>query len=298
MSAAVGVVRAAMERAGTVEDIVAALEAAGLVQSPETAAELAAYRALKLGAPEGRVSATCGDPWHPTWLRTPDDTQGCPWCQVRELADVVAGTGLALYEEELDTARLRVAAANARRRAARLRRRVAELEAERHSTNEALSDAAEALRANRDRIAGPDETHTGCGMPLTRRLECGHCPHEVCEDCDRCPCSCRCGAAPSSQTAAEVLAERSTPWVGVLPAEQAMCRCGHTGADHHHAGRSCGATLPRRQSPGAPWGPLEPCTCREFAGGPSRGELAEQRHLLDPLDHRMERLAPGQGVTA
>jgi chromosome segregation ATPase len=31
--------------------------------------------------------------------------------------------------------------------------RVAELEAERHTTNEALSDAAEALRANRDRIA-------------------------------------------------------------------------------------------------------------------------------------------------
>ncbi|MEV8045909.1 hypothetical protein AB0P02_18990 [Streptomyces griseoluteus] len=33
------------------------------------------------------------------------------------------------------------------------RARVAELEAERHTTNEALSDAAEALRANRDRIA-------------------------------------------------------------------------------------------------------------------------------------------------
>lgn len=34
-----------------------------------------------------------------------------------------------------------------------LRARVAELEAERHSTNEALSDAAEALREQRDRIA-------------------------------------------------------------------------------------------------------------------------------------------------
>jgi hypothetical protein len=39
----------------------------------------------------------------------------------------------------------------------------------------------------------PDQTHTGCGIPLTRRLDCGHCPHEVCEDCDRCPCSCKCG---------------------------------------------------------------------------------------------------------
>jgi hypothetical protein len=35
----------------------------------------------------------------------------------------------------------------------RLKARVAELEAERHTTNEALSDAAETLRANRDRIA-------------------------------------------------------------------------------------------------------------------------------------------------
>ncbi|THA56142.1 hypothetical protein [Streptomyces sp. A1136] len=37
---------------------------------------------------------------------------------------------------------------------ARLRARVAELEAERHETNEVLSDAAEQLRADRDRIAG------------------------------------------------------------------------------------------------------------------------------------------------
>ncbi|WP_330236113.1 hypothetical protein [Streptomyces sp. NBC_00566] len=35
-----------------------------------------------------------------------------------------------------------------------LRARVAELETERHTTNQALSDAAETLRANRDRIAG------------------------------------------------------------------------------------------------------------------------------------------------
>lgn len=41
-------------------------------------------------------------------------------------------------------------------------------------------------------VLAADQTHTGCGMPLTRRLECGHCPHEVCEDCDRCPCSCQC----------------------------------------------------------------------------------------------------------
>ena len=49
------------------------------------AAELAAYRALDLCDLDGRVSAACGNPEHPTWLRKPDDTRGCPWCRVAEL---------------------------------------------------------------------------------------------------------------------------------------------------------------------------------------------------------------------
>ncbi|KAF0647120.1 hypothetical protein K701_25360 [Streptomyces fradiae ATCC 10745 = DSM 40063] len=165
--------------------------------------------------------------------------------------------------------------------------RVAELEAERHETNEALSDAAEALRANRDRIAALE------AVKLARFQECPVCGagYEHGQPCTQCEFR-------KHMAAAEVLAEASTPWVGDLPAGPVLCRCGHTGADHHHAGRSCGAMLPRRHEPGGPWGPLEPCTCREFAAGPSRGELAEQRHLLDPLDHRLERLAPGSGVTA
>jgi len=48
-----------------------------------------------------------------------------------------------------------------RKRAEAAEARVAELEAERHTTNEALSDAAEALRANRDRIAELEATRTG-----------------------------------------------------------------------------------------------------------------------------------------
>ncbi|MFE3123717.1 hypothetical protein ACFXHD_09880 [Streptomyces hydrogenans] len=72
---------------------------------------LAELEALELGAVDGRVSAACGTPGHPTWLRSPDDTRGCPWC------------------------------------------RVTDLETERHTTNAALSDAAEALRRDRDRIA-------------------------------------------------------------------------------------------------------------------------------------------------
>ncbi|WP_329126197.1 hypothetical protein [Streptomyces sp. NBC_01353] len=49
-----------------------------------------------------------------------------------EMADVIAATGLALYEEEQENARLLT---------------------ERHTTNESLSDAAQALRTSRDRIA-------------------------------------------------------------------------------------------------------------------------------------------------
>ncbi|MFE9921618.1 hypothetical protein ACFYQA_08545 [Streptomyces sp. NPDC005774] len=47
--------------------------------------ELAAFRALELGALNGRVSASCIEPGHPTWLRAPDDTRGCPWCRIAEL---------------------------------------------------------------------------------------------------------------------------------------------------------------------------------------------------------------------
>jgi hypothetical protein len=49
------------------------------------------------------------------------------------------------------------------------------------------------------------ETHA-CNMPLMRRLDCGHCPHEVCEVCGRCPHSCRCAAetAPDPRRAESV----------------------------------------------------------------------------------------------
>jgi ATP-dependent Clp protease ATP-binding subunit ClpA len=50
------------------------------------------------------------------------------------------GARLALWEEERDTKRLRLAAKLARVRAAKLQGRVAQLEAERHSMNEALAE--------------------------------------------------------------------------------------------------------------------------------------------------------------
>ncbi|MEV8623365.1 hypothetical protein [Streptomyces sp. NPDC051079] len=115
---------------------------------------------------------------------------------------------------------------------AALRARVAELEAERHSTNEALSKAMERLAELEALTPAPIQTcrtcgagytygqpcgicefqariaaelrqieaerpEAGithrCGIPLVQRLDCGHCPHEVCQDCERCPHFCRCG---------------------------------------------------------------------------------------------------------
>lgn len=73
-----------------------------LMKADRLAAEL---EALELGDLDGRVSATCAEPGHPTWLRSTTDVRGCPWC------------------------------------------RIAELEAERRSTNEALDDAVQELRA-------------------------------------------------------------------------------------------------------------------------------------------------------
>lgn len=82
-------------------------------------AQVAAFDALELGAVDGRMSAVCEVPGHPTWLRKPDDRRGCPWCQVAALLE------------------------------------------ERHSTNEALSKADEALRVQRDRIAELEHTVQG-----------------------------------------------------------------------------------------------------------------------------------------
>ena len=61
--------------------------------------------------------------------------------------DELTGVSLSLYEEELATERLRWALASAKRGRARLRAQVAALLEERRSTNEALDDAVQELRA-------------------------------------------------------------------------------------------------------------------------------------------------------
>ncbi|MFD8806256.1 hypothetical protein [Streptomyces sp. NPDC059597] len=78
-----------------------------------------------------------------------------------------------------------------RKRAETAEARLAELEAERHSTNEALSDAAEALREQRDRIAEleaqlkpkPKNDPSACGA-------CGSPPKDWCPDCAACQQGC------------------------------------------------------------------------------------------------------------
>ncbi|MFJ2568142.1 hypothetical protein ACIO02_35355 [Streptomyces sp. NPDC087568] len=91
--------------------------------------ELAAFRALELGDLDGRVSASCENPHHPTWLRAKDDQRGCPWCESDKAHDDLTGANLSLWEEERAYERLRVALESAKRGRRELRARVAELEA-------------------------------------------------------------------------------------------------------------------------------------------------------------------------
>ncbi|MFE2965566.1 hypothetical protein ACFXKC_18170 [Streptomyces sp. NPDC059340] len=69
--------------------------------------------------------------------------------ELRDVEEELIGANLSLYEERLDSARLRLALKSAQRGRRELRARVSELELERHSTNEALDDAVQALRADR-----------------------------------------------------------------------------------------------------------------------------------------------------
>ncbi|MDI3101986.1 hypothetical protein QJ054_33670 [Streptomyces sp. AN-3] len=48
------------------------------------------------------------------------------------------------------------------------------------------------LARQESRAAGEGNVHR-CTLPLTRRLSCGCCPHQVCEDCERCAHKCECG---------------------------------------------------------------------------------------------------------
>ncbi|MVO84130.1 hypothetical protein GPA10_04930 [Streptomyces sp. p1417] len=138
-------------------------------QTLREADELAVFRALELGDVDGRVSASCGKPGHPTWLRKVDDTRACPWCVMDLQNDsLVARTHqLALYQEmernfwgnqRVDeslaaVANRRIAELNEERD--KLRARVAELEAEKQQASALGAAAEERLAA---RIFGDEAT--------------------------------------------------------------------------------------------------------------------------------------------
>lgn len=101
VNTAAGVINAALTTNRTAAGIALALESAQLLMSPEIAAELERFRGLELGDTDGRVSAACGDPGHPTWLRAKDDTRRCPWCRVDEMEAERATTNRALVDTTL-----------------------------------------------------------------------------------------------------------------------------------------------------------------------------------------------------
>ena len=155
VSAAAGVICAAQKTRQTPAGIAAALEAAGLLQSPESAAPpweraVAGLNALVDAGvafhvePDGHISAPFSDE-HIEW-------------------DLKAKRWVLTHDDEDD------------------------------GVPPLGVSPEQALRIERDR----PETRTthDCTLPLVRRLDCGHCPHEVCEDCDRCPHTCRCAEDP------------------------------------------------------------------------------------------------------
>ncbi len=122
---AVRVIVAAWQQRGAKDPATAAaqaLEDAGLLMSPEKAAELERLR-----------------------KRVAD--------QADQHDDLAHALGRSIGAEWSDLISIAASGVQAEEDARTLRARVAELKAERHTTNEALSQAAEALRTDRDRIA-------------------------------------------------------------------------------------------------------------------------------------------------
>lgn len=61
---------------------------------------------------------------------------------------------------------------------------------------ETLADpeAVRAAVARLDQVdAAAEEDAHRCTLPSTRRLPCGCCLHQICEDCERCAHTCKCG---------------------------------------------------------------------------------------------------------
>jgi hypothetical protein len=202
LNALAAVILAAQEKDRTPMGIAIAVESAGLLLSPESAAELEQLRSAR------RVEHV----WYCHKARMER--------RERARADRPTGEVRALRAERAET---NTALTLAVEDNALLRARVAELMAE--------------LRIGTPWTCGP------CGKENTR---------DVCVVCE----------TDRPEADEEPYASR------LLPARDALCGgCGHSGADHHHAGTKCWVNLPRasRASMAEPLPPLEICGCKAFA---------------------------------
>jgi hypothetical protein len=106
--------------------------------------------------------------------------------ELDQVLEDLTGANLARWEEEQENARLRLALASARRGRSQLRAKVAELLAERHTTNEALDDAVQALRADRAESEPPRirKHHPDCAAVVQAGAPCTCPPDFTGEDPD------------------------------------------------------------------------------------------------------------------
>jgi hypothetical protein len=106
--------------------------------------------------------------------------------ELDQVLEDLTGANLARWEEEQENARLRLALASAKRGRSQLRAKVAELLAERHTTNEALDDAVQALRADRAESEPPRirKHHPDCAAVAMAGAPCTCPPDFTGEDPD------------------------------------------------------------------------------------------------------------------
>ncbi|MEU4348268.1 hypothetical protein [Streptomyces sp. NPDC023838] len=141
------------------------------------------------------------------------------------------------------------------------RTELARLRAERHETNAALAEVTLALRAaEAERDAWRDQRNDvfATNVQLHARVE------ESGEARLRAENEFRVAVRELAQLRAR-LGDGATPPVAVpFPPRGARCACGHSGADHHHAGTACWGELSRLRAADGTVGPVRLCDCTAF----------------------------------
>jgi hypothetical protein len=177
--------------------------------------------------------------------------------ELDQVLEDLTGANLARWEEEQDNARLRLALKAAQRGRRELRARIAELEAERHSTNEALDDAVQALRADRAEPAeGPSADESADRLTQlfaptqALRVEakqpgacdaCGDAAEQWCPDCAACEKGCfgssrvgeECSHANAPWTKTEAVPPRVHAMRALLDGQRAAVEDPHDSPLHH-----------------------------------------------------------------